>query len=79
VPYLISVLAVAAGVVVLLTLLVRLASPARRLAGTLRRSRGHFADRAGLLTARIAALRVELDRRRHRRSSPEGAYPPSAA
>jgi hypothetical protein len=78
-PYLISVLAVAAGAVVLLTLLGRLANSARRLAGTLRRSRGHFADRTELLTTRIAALRVELDRRRHRRSSPEGAYSPLTA
>lgn len=65
-PYLISVLAAAAGGVVLLTLLVRLDGPARQLAGTVHRSRVHWADRIGLLAARIAALRVQLDRRRRR-------------
>jgi hypothetical protein len=65
-PYLISVLAAAAGVVALLTLLVRLAGSARQLAGTVRRGRAHWAERTGLLTARIAALRVQLDRRRRR-------------
>jgi hypothetical protein len=66
VPYLISVLAAAAGVVVLLTLLVLLAGSARQLAGTVHRGRAHWADRTGLLAARIAALRVQLDRRRRR-------------
>ncbi|MDQ3764960.1 MAG: hypothetical protein M3460_26645 [Actinomycetota bacterium] len=69
VPYLISVLAAAAGVVVLLVLLLGLAGPMRRLARTVRRSRTQFADRTSLLAARIAALRVELSRRRHRRNS----------
>ena len=58
-PYLICVLAVAAGVMVLLTLLVRLAGPTRRLAETMHRSRAHVADRTGLLAARIAALRAQ--------------------
>ena len=66
VPYLISVLAVAGGVVVLLTALVRLGGPLRRLADTARQSRAHFADRTGALAARIAALRVAVNRRRHR-------------
>jgi hypothetical protein len=60
VPYLISVLAVAAGVMVLLTLLVRLAGSARRLAGAVHRSRAHVADRTGPLAARIAALQGQL-------------------
>jgi HAMP domain-containing protein len=64
VPYLISVLAAVAGIVVLLTLSARLAGPTRRLVETLHRSRAHVADRTSLLAARIAALRVALDRRR---------------
>jgi hypothetical protein len=63
VPYLVSVLMAAAGSVVLLALLVRLVGPVRRLVGTARTSSAVFADRSGLLRARIAALRVELDRR----------------
>jgi hypothetical protein len=75
VPYLISALVAAAGAVVLLMLLTRLLGSARRLAGTARTSRAGFADRSGALTARIAALRVELARRRHRRNAetPNGA------
>jgi hypothetical protein len=79
VPYVISVLMAAAAAVTLCTLLVQLVRPARRLVETARRSRAHFADRAGLLAARIAALRVELDRRRHRRRNAEGSHPASAA
>lgn len=74
VPYLISVLAAAAGAVVLLTVLVRLGGPLRRLADTAGRSRAHFADRAAALAARIAALRVAVNRRRHR----DGDSPPPA-
>jgi hypothetical protein len=64
--YLISVLAVAAGAMVLVTVLVRLGGPLRRLADTARQSRAHLADRTGALAARIAALRVAVNRRRHR-------------
>jgi hypothetical protein len=64
--YLISVLAAITGVVVLLPLLVRLIGSARQLAGTVHLSRAHWADRTELLAARIAALRVQLDRRRRR-------------
>jgi hypothetical protein len=70
VPYLISMLAVAAGVVVLLTLLVRLGGATRRMAATVNHNRAHFTDRTGLLAARIVALRLALDQRRHRRASP---------
>ncbi|HJT02577.1 MAG TPA: hypothetical protein VJ757_02965 [Pseudonocardiaceae bacterium] len=66
VPYLISVLAVAAGAVVLLMVLARLGGPLRRLADTARQSRAHFADRTAALAARIAALRVAMKQRRHR-------------
>jgi hypothetical protein len=77
VPYLISVLAVAAGVVVLLTVLVRLSGPARRLADTARYSRAHFADRTGALGTRIAALRIAVNRRRHRNG--DRSHPARAA
>jgi len=78
VAYLISVLAAAAGIVVLLTLMLRLAAPVHRLAVTLRVSRAVVADRTDRLAARIAALRGELDRRRRRRSG-KGSTPASAA
>ncbi|MBV8539059.1 MAG: hypothetical protein JO364_10400 [Pseudonocardiales bacterium] len=61
-PYLISVSAAAAGVVVL----VRLGGSARRLAGTVHCGRAHFVDRIGLLAARVTTVRRELDQRRHR-------------
>ena len=73
VPYLISVLTAAVGGVVLL---VRLVGPVRRLAGTARTSRAGLAERNGLLAPRIAALRVELDRRRrHRNAKAPGGIP----
>lgn len=76
VPYLISVLTAAVGGVVLLVLLVRLVGPVRRLAGTARTSRAGLAERSGLLAARIATLRVELDRRRrHRNAKAPGGIP----
>ncbi|MGH3981515.1 MAG: bacteriophage holin [Pseudonocardiaceae bacterium] len=74
-PYLISALAAAVGAVVLLTLLMRLIGPARRLAGTARVSRAGLADRSGLLAARIAALRVELARRRRRNAETPSEAP----
>ncbi|MDQ4102488.1 MAG: hypothetical protein M3186_01765 [Actinomycetota bacterium] len=76
--YLISVLAVTASGVVLLLLLLRLAAPVRRLAGTVQLSRTWFADRTGLLVARIATLRAELDRRRRHRNSDSSAPTPAA-
>jgi hypothetical protein len=69
VAYLISGALAAACVVVLFIMLRRLAGPARRLAEAVQRSRAHLADRTGLLAARIAALRVALDRRRQRRNA----------
>ncbi|MGH3671402.1 MAG: hypothetical protein ACRDSH_12320 [Pseudonocardiaceae bacterium] len=63
-PYLISALIAAAGAVVLLTVLVRLAGTARRLSSTVHGFRTHLADRTTLLNGRIATLRVELNRRR---------------
>ena len=67
--YLISVLTAAVGGGVLLVLLVRLVGPARQLARTARTSRAGLADHSGLLAARIAALRVELDRQCHHRNA----------
>jgi hypothetical protein len=66
VPYLVSVVAVAAGVVVLLTVLVRLSGSARRLAETVDESRAHVAGRARPLAMRIAELRIAVNRRLHR-------------
>jgi hypothetical protein len=77
VPYLVSVLAVAAGVVVLLMVLVRLRGPVRRLADTAQQSRAHFADCAGALSARIAALRIAVRRRRRRNG--DSSRPAAAA
>ncbi|MGB8996710.1 MAG: bacteriophage holin [Pseudonocardiaceae bacterium] len=68
-PYLISALLAAAGVVVLFRSLLRVAGPARRLAGAVQRSRADLADRTGLLATRVAALRVVLDQRRRRRNA----------
>ncbi|MGH3574099.1 MAG: bacteriophage holin [Pseudonocardiaceae bacterium] len=65
--YLISGALAAACVAVLFMMLRRLAGPARQLATTVQSSRAHLADRTGLLAARIAALRVALDRRRRSR------------
>jgi hypothetical protein len=78
VPYLISALVAAAGAVVLLTLLTRLLGPARRLAGAARISRARFADRSRALTARIAALRMELARWRRRRNAKTPSEAPAA-
>jgi hypothetical protein len=66
VPYLISLLAVVVATVALLTVLARLRGPTRRLSEAVRLSRARFADRTGALTVRVAALRVALNRRRHR-------------
>jgi uncharacterized membrane protein len=69
VAYLISIALAAVCIVALFLMLLRLTGPARRLAETAQRSRAHLADRTGLLAARIAALRVALDRRRRRRNA----------
>ena len=77
VPYLISMLAAAAGVVVLLMVLVRLGRVARRLSDTVFFSRAQFADRTTVLAARVAALRAALSERRHRNA--DGSRPVPAA
>ncbi|MGH3928639.1 MAG: bacteriophage holin [Pseudonocardiaceae bacterium] len=77
-PYLISLLAVVAAVGVLLILLVRLGRPARRMVGTARACRAYLADRIGLLSARVAGVKVALHRRRHPRSV-SGSGGPTAA
>lgn len=83
--YLISALAAAAGVVMLIVLLIRLAGPTRGLVRTARASQARLVDRSGLLTARFAALRVELAqrrvelaRRRRRGTAGTSAAPPAA-
>ncbi len=52
------------ALVVLLALLVWLAVAARRAADTVALARSTFDENAGLLSARAAELRVELQRRR---------------
>ncbi|MBV9139831.1 MAG: hypothetical protein JO115_02715 [Pseudonocardiales bacterium] len=74
-PYLISALAAATGVVVL----VRLAGLVRRLLRTARRSRADWAQRTDLLAARTAELRATLGaalgRRHHRNEDGSPAAP----
>jgi hypothetical protein len=77
VPYLISVVAGAVGIMVLVTVMVRLVGPVRRLADTARQSRAHLTDRTGALAVRIAALRVAISQRRHRNG--DGPAPVLAA
>lgn len=69
VPYLVSLLTIVVAAAVLLVLVVRLAGRARQFARTTRLVHADFTDHTGLLTARIAALKVDLDRRRHRRGT----------
>ncbi|HKR49041.1 MAG TPA: hypothetical protein VJT72_05560 [Pseudonocardiaceae bacterium] len=68
-PYLISTLVTGASAVVLLTLLMWVIGPVRRLAGTIHSSRTRLADRYDLLATQIAALRVQLAQRRHPRNA----------
>ena len=62
----------------LLMLLTRLLGPARRLVGAVRISRAAFAERSGALSARIAALRGELARRRRSRNGKPPSEAPAA-
>lgn len=71
-PYLTSLLLVAGALVVVLVLLLRLIGPVRRVADAARVTRGELTRGVGLLSARMAALRVELDRRRHPSGEPPG-------
>lgn len=64
-PYVVSLLIIFAATVALVVLVLRLAGPVRRLTLTALLCRAHIADHIGLLTARIAGLKVELARRRH--------------
>lgn len=66
--YLTSLLVAAGAVVVLTVLLLRLVGPARRTARGAQTARAALTEGAGLLAARVAALRHELDRRRGTRS-----------
>ncbi|MGH4015209.1 MAG: bacteriophage holin [Pseudonocardiaceae bacterium] len=77
-PYVISLLAVAAASVALLVLLVRLSTPVRRLTGTARLCSTYLAEHLGLLRARIAGLKVELNRRRHARRVRDSGGPTAA-
>lgn len=77
-PYIISLLAVATAGVALLVLLVRLGTPVRRLTGTARLCSAYLADRTSLLRARIAGLKVELNRRRQARRVRRSGGPTAA-
>lgn len=66
--YLTSLLIMAGAVLVLVVLLVRLIGPVRRLSRAAQDGRGAVTDRTGLLSARSAALRIELERRRSRKA-----------
>lgn len=77
--YLASALAAAVGAAVLITLLVRLAGAARVLGATARHARTHFAERWRTLAAKIAALRVEVNRRRHHEDSARSHHPARSA
>lgn len=70
---------VVAGValVLLLVLILRLVVIARRAAYAVHIARSTLDERAGLLGARAAALRVEVDRRRGRTGDEPGG-PPTA-
>ncbi len=81
-PYLISLLTILAAAVVLLLLLARLGTPARRLTGTAHLCGAYLTDRIGLLKARAAGLKIELQRRRRRGpvgGPAEGSVSPPAA
>jgi len=67
--YLTSLLVVAGAAVLLaVLLLVRLVGPARRTARAARMARAALTEGIGLLAARVAALRHELEQRRATRS-----------
>lgn len=68
-PYLISLIVAVVAVLLLAVQLIRQAARVRRLAAILQVVRAHFADRLGLLKARVAALKTELNRWRRARPS----------
>lgn len=77
-PYVVSLLTVAAAGVALLILIVRLATPVHRLTGTARVCSAYLAGRIGLLRARIAGLKTELNRRRSARRTRSSSGPTAA-
>ncbi|WP_033287508.1 bacteriophage holin [Amycolatopsis jejuensis] len=70
-PYLPAYVLLAAGLVVLALLLVRIAGVLRRFRRTVSMVSTHTQDRTGLLRARSAALRVAVA---ERRSKPANKY-----
>ncbi|MGI9064585.1 MAG: hypothetical protein ACR2FQ_12365 [Pseudonocardiaceae bacterium] len=70
--YLVSFVIVAVAVFVLAGLVVRTLGPARRAARSARDTRAAVSEVTGLLAARAAALRVEVDRRRSSRADRSG-------
>ncbi|MPZ65390.1 MAG: hypothetical protein GEU83_07670 [Pseudonocardiaceae bacterium] len=75
--YVTLLLVAAAALMLLLVLLVRLVVVARRAAYAVQVARSALGEGTGLLGARTAALRVELDRRRGR-TGDEPDDPPTA-
>ena len=66
-PFLISMVTAAAGIVVMLTVLLRLRGQVRRLSDTVGRRREQLVHRTEMLAARISALRTALNQRRRSR------------
>jgi len=77
VPYLWSIVAVVAAVIVLGLVVVAALKPVKRFALVAGVAREQLGREAGMLTARTAALRVRLEQRRTRSigSTVEGATP----
>lgn len=65
VMYLPAIVVAAAGVVFLLAMLLRLVMVLRRFTDARTLVAGHLGERAGLVRARVAALRVAFGSRRH--------------
>jgi hypothetical protein len=75
ITYLASAFAAAVGAAVLVTLLVRLARAARILGATARHARAHLRERWNTLAAKLAALRVEVNRRRRHDGTARSRHP----
>jgi hypothetical protein len=75
ITYLASAFAGAVGATVLIILLVWLARAARILSATARNARAHLRERWNALAAKIAALRVEVNRRRRHDGTARSRHP----
>lgn len=75
ITYLASAFAAAVGIAVLITLLVQLVRAARILGATARHARADLRERWKTLAAKVAALRVEVNRRRHHEGTAGSRHP----